>query len=245
MSNIKNSLMMFSRSGMCSNFLEILHKNEQFLVIACSGGPDSAALMGSARVLLNRNLIKKVDVVHINHNLRKEALDDMNVCREQSKIFNFPFFHYDIYPQALNGNIYQESRKLRYQMLQHHSVKNKCDVILTAHHSDDMAETVLMHLARGCGVDGLCGVRQRQNSLGNVDIVRPFLSIRKSKLENLCVKENIPFCIDKSNFNIEKTRAYVRHSVIPALEKINPCFVEHVAKTAMIMQSIVEKNKIR
>jgi tRNA(Ile)-lysidine synthase len=112
---------------------------------------------------------------------------------------------------------------------------------MTAHHADDIAETVMMHLARGCGINGLCGVRERNSSFGHVDVVRPLLKVRKKKLEELCNKANVPYCIDKSNFNTEKSRAYVRHSVIPVLEKLNPAFVEHVVKTAMFMQDIVEK----
>ena len=238
----KNQSLIFSRSGLCPMAYQALFNKEEKLVLACSGGPDSAALMGVARVLINRNLIKSAHVVHINHNLRSEAKQDLEICEKQSKIFDLPFYSYDIFPALAGGNVYKNARQMRYKILQHHATSQRMNVIMTAHHADDVAETILMHLSRGCGIDGLCGVRQRHSELGNVDVVRPFLSVRKTKLESVCEKANLPFCIDKSNFNMEKSRAYVRHAVIPALEKLNPCFVEHATKTAMIMQKLVEKN---
>lgn len=240
---LKESIMVFSRSGLVSEFADVLRKHEKNILLACSGGPDSAALIGTARIMLNRKIIDSAHVVHVNHNLRKEAVEDLKVCQAQSEYFGIPFFSYDVFPALKNGNTYDVARKLRYQMLQHHSVTHGMDVVATAHHADDVAETILMHLTRGCGIDGLCGVRQRHCNLGDCDVVRPFLSVRKSRLEEICNKAKLDFCIDKSNFNTEKSRAYLRHSVIPALEKLNPAFVMHAAKTAMIVQGIVEKNK--
>jgi tRNA(Ile)-lysidine synthase len=239
---LKESMMVFSRSGLVCSFSNVLNKNEKNILLACSGGPDSAALIGTARVMINRGIINSAHVVHINHNLREEAVDDLKICHAQSEHFGIPFFSYDVFPALKSGNTYDVARKLRYQMLQHHSVTHGMDVIATAHHADDVAETILMHLSRGCGIDGLCGVRQRHSSLGDCDVVRPFLSVRKNRLEEICNKAKLEFCIDKSNFNTEKSRAYLRHSVIPALEKLNPAFVMHVAKTAMIVQGMVEKN---
>lgn len=240
--SMKYASMIFSRSGMCNDFVSNLKPKEDSILLACSGGPDSAVMIGIAKVLINRGLIKKVDVVHVNHNLREEAMNDAKMCESQAKMFGFPFYYYDVYPAMSGKNIYEAGRELRYQILQHHALRHNNDVIMTAHHADDIAETVMMHLARGCGANGLCGVHERNSSFGHVDVVRPLLKARKKKLEDLCNKAGIDYCIDKSNFDIEKSRAYIRHSVIPMLEKLNPAFVEHVAKTAMLMQSIVEKD---
>jgi tRNA(Ile)-lysidine synthase len=239
--NTKNSALTFSRSGLCTHAVKSLFPDESKIVLACSGGPDSAALIGVARVMINRKLIRSADVVHINHHLRDEAQSDLEVCKHQSEMFDLPFYSYDIYPALYGGNIYNAARELRYNILQHHASNYGRHAILTAHHADDVAETILMHLTRGCGVDGLCGVRQRHSQLGEIDIVRPFLGLRKTKLESTCEKAHVPFCVDKSNFNMEKSRAYVRHAIIPALEKLNPSFVEHASKTAMIMQNLVDK----
>lgn len=242
--DLKTSSLVFSRSGLCNVFYNSLKNQEKKLVLACSGGPDSAAVIGVTKVLLDRKLIDSAHVVHVNHNLRKEAKDDLEVCRLQSQVFGLPFYSYDIYPSMMSGNIYKSARILRYKILQHHSCTYDMNAVITAHHADDVAETVLMHLTRGCGVDGLCGVRQRYHESGNADIVRPFFTIRKKRLEFICKKAKLPFCIDQSNFNIKKSRAYLRHEIIPALEKLNPCFVEHATKTAMIMQEFAEKKKL-
>lgn len=232
---------MFSRSGICKDFISSLKPDEDSILLACSGGPDSAALIGACSVLIKRKIIKKAHVVHVNHNLRKEAIFDLNKCKEQASAFGIDFFSYDIYPGGKGENVYAEARKLRYSVFDNHALKFGLKTIATAHHADDVAETLIMNLARGCGLDGLCSVRKRNSALTSVPIIRPFLAYRKNFLEDLCKRSNVNYAIDKSNFNLEKTRSFIRHKVIPLLEEINPAFVEHSSKTSLIVQGVVEK----
>ena len=127
--NTKNSALTFSRSGLCTHAVKSLFPDESKIVLACSGGPDSAALIGVARVMINRKLIRSADVVHINHNLRDEAQSDLKVCKRQSEMFDLPFFSYDIYPALYGGNIYNAARELRYNILQHHDVSTSSECL--------------------------------------------------------------------------------------------------------------------
>jgi len=239
----RDSILIFSRSGIAKSFSELLLQQEKRITLACSGGPDSAALIGAAAVLLKRKIISSAEVVHVNHNIRQEAKKDLDVCRFQADYFNLPFYSYDIFPKKClkKDNLYSMCRDMRYEVLQKHSLSYDNQAIITAHHADDVAETILMNLARGCGVEGLMAIRERNCLIGNVPVLRPFLSYRKDELEYMCEKAGIEYAIDKSNFNQEKTRSFIRHSVIPVLEKVNPAFVKHVSKTAIIMQKNFDK----
>jgi tRNA(Ile)-lysidine synthase len=230
------SLLVFSRSGLCSSFKQVLKPLEKKIILACSGGPDSAVLMGLSAVLVKRGIIERAEVVHVNHNLRSEASEDLNVCKRQADRFGMPFFSYDIFPSKGKKNLYALCREMRYRAIQDHAASSNSDVIVTAHHADDVAETLIMNLARGCGEDGLCSIRERNNSIGGFPVIRPLLKFRKMELQNLCESAGLEFAVDKSNFNQEKTRSFIRHSVIPMLEKVNPAFVKHASKTALIMQ---------
>jgi|LauGreDrversion4_2_1035121.scaffolds.fasta_scaffold03508_11 tRNA(Ile)-lysidine synthase len=240
----RESILIFSRSGLAKSIHQLINSGEKRITLACSGGPDSACLIGAAAVLIKRKVIDAADVVHVNHNIRQEAKKDLDVCRYQADFFGLPFYSYDIFPtKSLNrNNLYSICREMRYESLQNHSRCQNNDVILTAHHADDVAETIVMNLARGCGVDGLMAIRERNCVIGNFPVIRPFLSYRKNELQYICEKSNVEYAVDKSNFNQEKTRSFVRHSVIPVLEKVNPSFVKHVSKTAMIMQKSFDKN---
>lgn len=231
-----DSMLIFSRSGLCNSFKRVLRQSEKRLVLACSGGPDSAVLIGLAAVMLKRKVIEAADVVHVNHNLRSESVKDLDACRRQAELFGLPFFSYNIFPCKGKKNLYALCRDMRYASMHSHAESVNAHAIITAHHADDVAETLIMNIARGCGEDGLCSIRERNESIGKVPVLRPLLSVRKVELQSLCDHAGIEFAIDKSNFNQEKTRSFVRHSVIPMLEKVNPAFVKHASKTALIMQ---------
>ena len=237
----KDAKLIFSRSGICKTFLEVLGEKKKRLVLACSGGPDSLALIVCTKVLVDRGILKDVHVVHVNHNIRQEASGDLDICRYQANLFGLPFFSYDIFPLSCKGNVYSNGREMRYRAIQDHCCSNGFEAVLTAHHADDVAETLIMNIARGCGINGLCSISEKNEKIGKFPVIRPFLSVRKKKIEELCIRSGLKFAIDKSNFNTDKTRSFVRFNVIPLLEKVNPAFVDHASKTALLLQRSVEK----
>lgn len=237
----KDAKLIFSRSGICKSFLEALDKNYKKIAIACSGGPDSLALVVCGKILIDRGVLEEVHVIHVNHNIRQEAKLDMEVCKTQANLFGLPFFCYDVFPMSVKGNVYSNGRRMRYSAIQDHCELFNLNAIVTAHHADDVAETLIMNIARGCGPNGLCGISKKNYSIGKFPVLRPFLSVRKKFIENLCTKSGLNFAIDKSNFNTDKTRSFIRLNVIPLLEKVNPAFVDHASKTALLLQRSVEK----
>lgn len=237
----KDAKLIFSRSGICKTFSSIFSNKGGKIALACSGGPDSLALIVCARIMIDRGLIGDAHVVHVNHNIRQESIADSEICKSQADLFGMRFYCYDVFPLLLSGNVYSNGRVMRYGAIQDHCSSFGLDSVLTAHHADDVAETMIMNIARGCGLNGLCSIYEKNERIGKFPVLRPFLSVRKKFIEKLCLKSGLKFAIDKSNFNTDKTRSFVRLNVIPLLEKVNPAFVDHASRTALLLQRTVEK----
>lgn len=123
------------------------------------------------------------------------------------------------------------ARKLRYTVLFEILSKHKSEYIVTAHHRDDQAETLLLHLLRGSGAEGLGGMRCHNNS-----IVRPFLQVSRRMLEAYCAMRSLDYRTDSSNMDLYYTRNKVRHILLPLLEReFNPNIKQALAQTATLI----------
>ena len=116
----------------------------------------------------------------------------------------------------------QAGRMLRYDFLEEAKAFFGADKIAVAHHMDDQAESILLHLVRGSGLMGLCGMAPRRG-----DIIRPLLCLSKAEIESYLTNENLPYCTDATNFIAEGTRNKLRLETIPYLKReFNPRLVE-------------------
>jgi tRNA(Ile)-lysidine synthase len=121
---------------------------------------------------------------------------------------------------------------LRYAALEEKAQELNADFILTAHHSDDQAETVLLKLLRGAGTEGLSGML-----VSSGKILRPLLHLTREHLENYCALQNINYCYDSSNDDLHYTRNKIRRELLPYLEKnFNPAIKKAVVQSAGILQ---------
>ena len=120
-------------------------------------------------------------------------------------------------------------RQVRYAFF-HSLAKGENDRVLTAHNAQDNAETVLLHLARGTGLSGLCGIPPRRGK-----VLRPFLSVRREEIEAYCRERNLPFVTDSTNLTGDFSRNLLRRQVFPVLEGLNPRFVESVLRAAELL----------
>lgn len=203
---------------------ELFNKDAQLLV-AASGGPDSVAVA----VCLIR-LGYAIGLAHCNFNLRAQEADkDEYFVRKLAKENNIPFyvqsFDTEKFTKENNGSIQMAARDLRYGWLEQIRIKNDYDFIVVGHHQNDQVETILMNIARGCGLDGLSGMIPKNNF-----IVRPFLNHTKEQIVGFLEAIDQPFRIDQSNYQSKYKRNSVRLELIPLFEKINPSFSNHLAK---------------
>lgn len=190
------------------------------LVVACSGGPDSMCLLDLVTKLkdeLNLNII----VAHVNHKLRSESEEEAKMVENYSTENNLIFELLEI-TDYINGNFSEEdARKRRYKFFNEVIEKYHATMLLTAHHGDDLIETILMRLTRGSNLSGYIGIKEiSQNE--NYKTLRPLLSVTKDEIINYLKENNVPYRLDKTNQELKHTRNRYRHVVLPFLKKENP-----------------------
>ena len=206
------------------------------LLLAVSGGADSMVLADGVLQLVNEGYCS-AHVLHVEHGLRgEEALADAELVRRfcEEKGLAFTCVHVDVnaYSQGNKLSTEEAARKLRYAALEKKAQELNADFILTAHHSDDQAETVLLKLLRGAGTEGLSGMQVRSGK-----ILRPLLHLTREHLENYCALQNINYCYDSSNDDLHYTRNKIRRELLPYLEKnFNPAIKKAVVQSAGILQ---------
>lgn len=179
--------------------------------VMTSGGVDSACLAHLAAKKLGRILL-----VHVNHRIRPEAEADAAFVRRMSEALGcgFKLYEADIPAMAADSgrSIETEAREYRRQVMR--SLAGEGLVVMTAHHADDNAETVLMHILRGSGIRGLIGMRVCDGG-----VVRPFLHTTRAEIETYARENGVRFVTDATNADEAYTRNFVRRSVIPLLNE--------------------------
>ena len=198
---------------------ENLDKNAS-IVVACSGGPDSMCLLDLVTKLkdeLNLNII----VAHVNHKLRSESEEEAKMVENYAKENNITFELLEI-TDYINGNFTEEdARKRRYNFFNEIIKKYQASALLTAHHGDDLIETILMRLTRGSNLSGYIGIKEISQT-DNYKTLRPLLTITKDEIINYLKENNVPYRLDKTNEELKHTRNRYRHIVLPFLKKENP-----------------------
>lgn len=208
---------------------------QEHYLLAVSGGADSLALAHGCAALA-RSGHGAYSVCHIEHGLRgAEALRDMQLVQCFCAAYGLPCYveHVDVRALAAAEHLSVEdaARRLRYEALRRVAAQVGAAAIVTAHHEGDQAETVLLKLLRGAGLDGLSGMRAQQG-----DILRPLLSLPRELLEQYCAAEQLEFCHDSTNDDTAYTRNSVRKELLPLLaERYNAEIVPALARTALLL----------
>ena len=202
----------------------------ELVLCALSGGADSIYLLAN---LLERQeeLGYSLAAAHFDHNLRPTSKRDAAFAAQWCAAHGIPFVlgGGDVAAQAAarGMGIEETARELRYAFLQETAQKLGAAVIATAHNADDNAETLLMNLTRGSGLEGLCGIPPRR---GN--IVRPLLTTTRAEIEAWLAERGIDHVEDESNSDERYTRNFLRARVMPLLRQINPKAAEHMTAAA-------------
>ncbi len=189
------------------------------VIVAVSGGPDSMCLL---HVLMNLrdSFSLKLVAAHVNHGLRgSEADEDENYVREFCKINGIAFssIKADIHKISIERNVSCETagRDFRYEFFQKLKVENNADKIAIAHNLNDQAETVLMRIIRGAGLEGLGGIKPVREGV----YIRPLLFCSRDEIEQYCINNNLEPRIDKTNFENIYARNKIRLELVPYIQK--------------------------
>jgi tRNA(Ile)-lysidine synthase len=196
------------------------------LLLAFSGGLDSSVLL-HLLVETNKTLPFQLHAQHVHHGLSPNADTWADFCAETCTKLNVPI---TISKVKLNKNsglgIEATARDARYKAL----LDSDADFILLAHHQDDQAETLLLQLARGAGVKGLAGMGSVREKL-----LRPLLDVPRSALEAYAKHHDLTWIEDESNFDTKFDRNFLRHEILPKLEKQYPAIRQTISRAAQHM----------
>ena len=187
-----------------------LEKNKKYL-LACSFGPDSMALFH----LLVRNKYNFACAI-VNYHLREESNSEVFELKKYASKYNVPVYVFDV-KEKIEKNIEATCREIRYKFFKDLCNNYGFDEVLVAQHQDDMIETYLMQKERqNCPI--YYGISKKTIIYG-VNVIRPLLHLKKSDLQSICDENNVPYSIDKTNFDISFLRNKIRHNVVSRLKE--------------------------
>lgn len=197
------------------DYLDKLLKEDDVVVLGCSGGPDSMALLDLlVRIRKKKNIA--IVCAHVNHKVRKESDFEMEwlskVCLNKKIVYEKMII--DNYG---DDNFHNEARNIRYNFFDNLVSKYNAKYLMTAHHGDDLIETVLMRIVRGSTLAGYAGFKMRV-AMDNYEIVRPLVLVTKDDILEYDRKRKIEYVVDKSNFSSKYTRNRYRKVVLPFLK---------------------------
>ena len=201
------------------------------MIVAVSGGVDSMVLLDLIARLRSSMKIN-VSAAHVNYGLRgRESNRDEEFVREMAACCDISS---DVLQTHLSNadNLQNEARKVRYAFLTECAQKRGACCIATAHHRDDQAETVLIHLMRGAGLGGLGGMSWSSELADGLRLVRPLLGIGRDEVAAYAADRSIRFVEDATNEEIRYHRNAVRHTLLPMMEEFNPQIRDHLSNMA-------------
>lgn len=192
------------------------------VLVALSGGADSVALLLGLYELQKSGRIARLEAAHLHHGIRAaEANEDEAFSRSLCNSLCIPYHteRIDVPSIARERGVSVElaAREARYAFLERIKQQEGLDCIALGHHRDDQAETLLMHLMRGSGTDGLAGMRIRSD-----DRIRPLLRTGKDEILAYLCERGQSYRTDSTNLIPDATRNKIRLSVMPVLETVNP-----------------------
>ena len=219
------------------DFFETYHIPQSAgFIIAVSGGADSITLLHLFKYL-NLNII----ALHCNFGLRgKESNMDEQFVKRFCDLYGIPLsvrkFQTTRYAEEKGISIEMAARELRYEWFREMKNKKKMDYIVTAHHADDLAETIFINLCRGTGLKGLTGIKPV-----NGDLLRPLLSCSRTEILTYIEQQQLGFRTDSTNSSLKFVRNKIRHKIIPVCKEINPAFLNVIRENC---ETLKETEKI-
>lgn len=207
--------------------------NNDSLLLTVSGGIDSVVMCD---LFFKNNL--SFSIAHCNFKLRGEDSDkDQAFVETLANQYNVKFYTKDFnaaeFAKENNISIQMAAREQRYQWFDEITKQNNYKYIATAHHLDDVAETLLINLTKGCGIAGLHGISAKRDN-----IIRPLLFTDREDILQYADINNIKYREDITNAGTKYIRNKIRHLVLPVLKEINPSFLKTLEREVVYFTQI-------
>ncbi len=230
-----------------------LVKKGDKIVLGVSGGPDSMCMLHTFINLCqddqkSPSLLAQIVVAHVNHMLRKESEEEEQYVKKFCEKNGIEFYAKRIDVQKMahtnKTGIEETGRTARYEFFNEVLKQTKATKIAVAHNQNDKIETILLHLLRGSGMEGLKGIEPKR---GN--IIRPLIACERTQIEQYCEQNHLHPKIDKSNFDNTYDRNKIRNVVIPYIqEQFNPNIIktmERLSTIAKLEDEYIENHMIK
>jgi tRNA(Ile)-lysidine synthase len=230
-------MMRFEQQALASARREGLLCDDDRVLVAVSGGPDSVALL-HVFCAWKEKLNLTLHVIHLNHGLRGEESEaDANFVHTLCEQLQVPCVIQRLKVKekipTRNGDSLQSlARELRYEAFTNMAQELGCTKVALGHTRDDQAETVLMWMLRGAGSTGLSGM----SAFRAPNFIRPLLGTARAEIEDYLFKNQWSYRVDSSNANSQYRRNRIRQEVIPVLKKLNPKIIQGLSRQASIVR---------
>jgi tRNA(Ile)-lysidine synthase len=195
-----------------------IFNNNDRIVVGCSGGPDSMALLDMLLKIRDKYHLFIV-VATVNYNVRKESVEEFNYVKKYCENNDLMFESKSVSNYS-NENFEFEARVIRYRFFKELVKKYNLNYIMVAHHCDDLIETIMMKIVRGSNLKGYSGFKKIVD-FKDFKIVRPLIGFTKDELIKYCNNNNIKYYVDSSNDNTEYTRNRFRKVLLPFFKEEN------------------------
>lgn len=194
--------------------------------VALSGGLDSVVLLDA---LAQLNLPAPLHALHVNHQISPNADDWQQHCACLCEKLGVAFYSEKVDVKRDGHGLEDAARVARYKVFEHYVSAD--DVLLTGHHANDQAETLLLRLMRGTGPRGLAAMARRR-AFGDAQMLRPLLDFTRAELQDYALSRNLTWVEDESNADIHYDRNFIRRDIMPLLLSRWPDFTRRWQQTA-------------
>lgn len=212
---------------------DLVRRGDRVLV-AVSGGPDSAGLL-VALSKLAAELYLDLVAASVDHGLRPESSADVEIARTQASALGVPFRALRL-ELAPGPDLQARARDARYAALREQRLVEGARWIAVGHTRDDQAETVLARILRGAGLRGLAGIAPRRED----GVIRPLLDCARAEVHAFVQAAGLPVAADASNSSRRFQRSRVRHQLLPLLSEEDPEVAAHLADLAEDARAVIE-----
>ncbi|MDG2420911.1 MAG: tRNA lysidine(34) synthetase TilS [Gammaproteobacteria bacterium] len=211
------------------------------LILGLSGGLDSMVLLYAVNELIkSKKICSKLTALHINHRLQVDSDDWERFCKIRCAELGIPIIVKRLETDSLKENksdLENKARKARYEIFE--SIVDSDSCLILAHHFDDQLETLIFRLNRGAGIKGLTAMPQSR-VIGSGILYRPLLKIEAKSLYDFAEATELQWVVDHSNANVAFDRNYLRHEILPRIERRWPNYRESWAKSLELISEARE-----
>lgn len=214
----------------CENYG--FYRDGERTLVGFSGGADSVSLL---HFLVNLLGSERITAVHINHMLRDAEADrDEEFCRRFCAECGVELVvqRIDVAARCDDSGIEETARNIRYAVFREEAEKHGCATVSLAHTASDNLETMLFHLCRGAGLDGLSGIPPVR-MLGTGRIVRPLIDCTREDVLAYTEENSLPYVTDATNADTRYTRNFIRHEIVPRLKQVGAAVEENARQAAV------------